>query len=122
MEEVKKQLPDVKFCKGCEEVKPTAEYYKTGYKEFIQKECKSCSNQSRKKYKFTKIEYIKKGRTKITGFKLLPPETRDKIKYDIYVKKNYKTIAKEYSLCYGTLMSWKKKNLIPLYDGEELVK
>jgi transposase-like protein len=115
-----KHLRDMKFCKGCDGVKETGEFYKTGHistitsKDLFQSLCKECHNNTRKKYVINPVvnKYIKKGRGP-SGFQLLPKDTKDKIKYDIFIKKSYKSIAKEYGISYHTLLSWKRKNIIP---------
>lgn len=119
---VEPQMKDVKFCKGCEEVKEINEFYKTGYKNFRQTLCKKCHNANRKNYKQseTSKKYIKKGRG-ASGFQLLPENMQNQIKYDIYIKKSFKSIAKEQGIVYITLLSWKRKGKIPKYKGEIII-
>lgn len=101
----------VKLCKGCEQVKPLeGGFYKAG--KSWQKYCKMCHNKKRYEFKMTPKKYTPRPK----GFMKLPKETQDKIIYDTYVKVNYKEIAKKYKLSYYTLMSWKKKGLIPEYE------
>jgi hypothetical protein len=125
-----KILRDMKFCKGCDGVKETGEFYKTGHissitsKDLYQSLCKECHNDTRKNYAKNHIitKYIKKGRGP-SGFQLLPKDTRDKIKYDIFIKKTYKSISKEYGISYHTLLSWKRKKIIPEHvEVAEVVK
>jgi len=92
----------VKLCVGCQEVKPLSTgYYKAGVS--WQKRCKKCYLVKTKKY-------IKKPQ----GFYKLDKEIQEKIKYDIYVRVNYKEIAKKYNIKYPTLLNWKLKG-IPAY-------
>jgi hypothetical protein len=107
-----KALPSVKYCKTCDEVKDISNFYKTGYKQFHGKNCKKCCNIVRQTYPIKKYPYIKKGRAP-GGFFKLPAETQKNIKYDLYIKKTKKEIAKEYGLCYGTFLGWCKT--IPAY-------
>jgi len=102
---------EVKLCKLCNEVKDLETgYYKAGGS--YQKYCKPCHNKKRYEYKMTPSKYVKK----LKGFSKLPAETQEKIIYDIYVKIQYKEIAKKYGIKYQTLLCWKRKGLIPNYE------
>ena len=110
MSETKTQ--NVKLCTGCGTVKNLeTDYYKAGTS--WQKLCKVCHNRGRGNY--NRIEYQRKPK----GFDKLPEETQKKIIYDTYIKINFKKIAAKYDVKYPTLLSWKKKGLIPAYVRPE---
>lgn len=106
-------MENVKLCKNCNIVKPIEkEFYKAG--KSYQKYCKICHNKKRNTYKNTS-NYVKKG----TGFNRLDEDLRNKIIYDIYVKTNFREIAKKYDgIKYQTLLIWNRKNQIPLYSDK----
>jgi hypothetical protein len=108
-------MPDVKYCKGCKDVKLIEEFYKTGYKNYRGGNCKRCSNQQRKKYKIIKYDYVPRTKKKL-GFFKLPEAVQNSIRYDLYIKKNKKSIAKEHNIVYETFLRW-CRNTIPEYTN-----
>ena len=107
MTEQKIQIKPVKLCCKCEKVK-TLEggFYKAG--KSYQKLCIPCHNEKRYEYVFNKSY-----KPKITGYMKLPEDIRKKVEYDIYVRINFKVIAKKYNLKYQTLLLWNRKKQIP---------
>ena len=110
------EVQDVKLCQKCQEVKELKTgFYKSGEKCW-QKYCKLCHNASRSKYA-TNTVYEKKP----TGFNKLPEALQEKIKYDIYVKINFKDICKKYKteypqVKYQTLLRLNREGKIPKYQ------
>jgi hypothetical protein len=103
-------IKEVKLCCDCNEVKLLETgYYRAG--KSWQKRCKLCHNKGRYDYKMSMKNYVPSPK----GFTKLTEDTQKKIIYDIYVKINYKKIAIKYNLKYPTLLSWKRKGLIPQY-------
>jgi hypothetical protein len=84
-------------------------YYKAG--KSWQKFCKLCHNKKRYEYKIAPKKYDKKN----TGFSKLDKDIQDKIIYDLHVKISYKEVSAKYKIPYPTLLSWKRKKLIPAY-------
>jgi hypothetical protein len=113
IEEEATLLPDVKHCPKCDNVKPIEEFYKTGYKNYRGGKCKKCSNQERKKYDIIKYDYVPRVKKKL-GFFKLPEETQNNIRYDLYIKKCKKMIAKKYNIKYITFLRW-CRTTIPEY-------
>ena len=116
------EIKNVKLCRECNEVKELNEknFYKAGKskktgKYSYQKYCVPCHNAKRHEYKLTASKYVKK----VNGFKALPEDIQEKIKYDIYVKISYKEIAEKYNINYGTFASWRRKNEITPYIPTE---
>ena len=100
--------PAVKLCVGCQATKNlSGGFYRAG--NSWQKYCKPCHNTRRNNTPRVS-KYVKKQ----TGFGKLSPELQEKIKYDIYVRINFKDISKRYpEVKYQTLLLWNRKKQIP---------
>jgi len=104
----------VKYCSGCDKVKYLEkEFYRAG--KSYQKLCIICHNKSRIRYPNLK-KYVRK----VTGFRKLPEETRNKIRYQVFIRINYRQIAREHKIKYQTLILWKRSGQIP--EWEEGIK
>jgi RNase P subunit RPR2 len=106
-----KKDEDVKWCKGCNEVKDVNEFYKQTNKKYLQTYCKKCSNADRYKYKRKKVEYKSKKKT----FFDLHKEIQESILYDLHVKKTKKSITTKNNINYQRFLRWVKKDTFPKY-------
>ena len=108
------------YCRTCEQTKPIDQFYKAG--PFTQSHCKSCYGAVRNKYP-------RKPRPKkpprVTGFNLLPFETRVSIIGALSApgkKPNCTNIALAHNIKPATLMQWKRNGTIKLEIAPKPIK